>query len=619
MIPPLRRVRQSVGAAGPALAGVIAVAAASAQPTVYTEGVVAADHALASRAGAEMLARGGSAVDAAIATSLTLSVVRPMSCGIGGGGFMLIYDPSRPEGERAVALDYRESAPAAVGTDFFRTLDDPDASRFTGAAAGVPGTVAGLAEAHRRFGALPWADLFGPAIRAAEDGFAVDESYMRSAREAIRWYEADPSRKDRFGFVWRRLLRDGAVAEGDVIRNPEQARALRLIARGGPDAFYTGEIAREIVRAAQDAGGVITAEDLAGYTPRAVRPLEGEFLGRRVLTMPLPSSGGVALIQTLGALERYAARRDATLAQWGPRSPDYLHALTEAFKHAFADRAALLGDTPEARAAAARLISPDALDSIAARIDPDTTQPRGGYGAGLAASPPPDDAGTSHLSVVDGRGMAVACTETINLTFGSRVAVEPFGFCLNNEMDDFTTAPGAVNAFGLRQSDANLPAPGKRPLSSMTPTIALDRAGRVELVAGAAGGPRIITGTAQAVLNVLAFGMSADRAVSAPRIHHQFFPPVLAVEPGLIEPPAPAADAGPAEVMRMVRAVEDGRRIKEALETRGHRLGRIESVGVVQIVRRSGDGFQAASDPRRGGSPAGVRAGRVEADPRIER
>ncbi len=578
-----------------------------AQPTVFTRGVVAADHEIASRAGAEILARGGNAVDAAIATSFTLSVVRPMSCGIGGGGFMLIHDPDAPDGARTVALNYRETAPAAITPDYFVNHSDPDASRYTGAAAGVPGTVSGLFEAHKRFGSLPWADLLAPAIRAAEEGFAVDESYMASARDALDWFDEDPARRDRNAFLWSRFLRDGAVALGDVIRNPEQARALRLIAQRGPSAFYEGPIAEAIVRAARNAAGVITAADLHGYRAREESPISGSFLGRTVVVMPPPSSGGIATLQVLGTIERHAEIIGTSIDALGHNSPAYIHTLAEAFKHAFADRAAHLGDAAFVDVPVARLLDPLTIDSFAERIDPTATGPLKSYGSAPGeTAAPPDDAGTSHFSVIDSRGMAVACTETINLTFGSRVAVEEFGFFLNNEMDDFTTVPGGVNAFGLRQSDLNLPAAGKRPLSSMSPTIVLDTAGRVELVTGAAGGPRIITGTIQTILNVLAFGMDAGVAVSAPRVHHQGFPPVLALEGALGDPDGTDADASPDGVMRLIAEVNESRARLAALESRGHRVGTIGNVGVAQIVVRAGDGYAAASDPRRGGAPAGV-------------
>lgn len=579
-----------------------------AQPAVFTRGVVAADHEIASRAGAEMLARGGNAVDAAIATSFTLSVVRPMSCGIGGGGFMLIHDPSAPDGSRTVALDYRETAPAAITPDYYVNNPDPDASRYTGAAAGVPGTVAGLFEAHKRFGSLPWADLLAPAIRAAEDGFTVDESYMASARDALEWFEEDPARRGRNAFLWSRFLREGAVALGDVIRNPEQARALRLIAERGPSAFYDGPIAEAIVRAARNAGGVMTAADLRGYRVREEKPISGSFLGRTVVVMPPPSSGGIATLQVLGTIERHAEIIGTPIDALGHNSPAYIHTLAEAFKHAFADRAAHLGDAAFVDVPVGRLIDPETIESFAERIDPTATRPAKTYGSvpESVAAPPGDDAGTSHFSVIDARGSAVACTETINLTFGSRVAVEEFGFFLNNEMDDFTTVPGGANAFGLRQSDLNLPAAGKRPLSSMSPTIVLDAAGRVELVTGAAGGPRIITGTIQTILNVIAFGMDARTAVSAPRVHHQGFPPVLALEGALGDPDGADTDANPDGVMRLIAEVNEARARLAALESRGHRVGTIGNVGVAQIVVRVGDGHAAASDPRRGGIPAGV-------------
>lgn len=579
-----------------------------AQDAVFQKGVVAADHPVASRAGAEILARGGNAIDAAVATSFCLSVVRPMSCGIGGGGFMMIHDPSAPPAERSVALNYREIAPAAVDQNFFPNRADPDASRTSGAAVAVPGTVAGLWEAHQRYGKLAWSDVLEPAIRAAEDGFLVNEDFMASAREAIAWYTEDPTRQESRPFIWRRFLREGAVSEGDRIRNPEQAKALRLIAENGPKSFYSGEIARAIVEAAGKAKGVMTVTDLESYSPQTLTPLRGSFRGRTVLVMPPPSSGGVATLQTLGVIDRYERMHGLALTDLGHNTVDSIHVLAEAMKHAFADRSEWLADPQFVDVPVAQLLTPHYLNLLASRINPEQTLQSGEYGLKSVQTAPARDAGTSHFSVIDAEGMAVACTETINLTFGSRIAVEEFGFVLNNQMDDFTTMPGAVNAFGLRQSDRNLPAPGKRPLSSMSPTIVLSVDGKVELVTGARGGPRIITSTVQSIINTLVYGMNAAEAVSAPRIHHQWFPNILALETTLTARPEAPVDAKPEEVMRLFQNVASAHDLEFGLTSRGHRLGEALSVGVLEMIHRVKDGYEAAADPRGGGAPAGVSA-----------
>ncbi|MFG0276038.1 MAG: gamma-glutamyltransferase [Phycisphaerales bacterium] len=586
----------------------LAPAGALAQ-TVYRQGVVAADHPEASRAGALMLEKGGNAVDAAVATSFALSVVRPQSCGIGGGGFMLVRlveDPRTPgSGPIEIAIDYREQSPGAVGPDYFENLDDPDASRWSGSAAGVPGTVAGLLHALERFGTLDRATVMAPAIALAENGFDVDAAYVEAAQDAIAWFQEDPRRPLLRAFVWETLLRDGAVAVGDRIRNPQQAATLRAIARDGRDAFYTGEIAQRIVDEVARYGGAMTLEDLGAFEVAEREPLVGSFHGRRVLAMPPPSSGGVATLQVLGALERYEASSGESLASMGHNSAPYMHTVAEAMKHAFADRAAWMGDTDFADAPIDRLLSGARLDAIASAINPDETHRASFYG--MAPAPAPDG-GTSHLSVVDRFGNAVACTETINLGFGARIAPDGLGFCLNNEMDDFTTRRGQTNAFGLRQSDLNLPAARKRPLSSMSPTIVLGDDGAVELVVGASGGPRIITGTIETLLNVLVFGMGAEEAVGAPRFHHQWRPHVLAVEPSL--DPASPKEVGNSqrEVQSMMQRAPALMALRRAIQDRGHMWGTVPTVGVVQaIVRAPGaEGYEAASDPRKGGRPAGV-------------
>lgn len=555
----------------------------------FASAAVAADHHLASEAGAEILRAGGNAVDAAVATSFALSVVRPYSCGIGGGGFMVIHLKDHPRhGTLTTALNYREQAPAGVSPDFYLALE-PDAATHGGRGVAVPGTVAGLLHALEEFGSGMSRDaVLAPAIRLAEEGFTVDAHYAASAAEVIAWIRKDePARSARFAFVWDRFLARGAIKPGDVIRLPEQAAALRLIAQRGRDGFYRGPVADAIVEAAAADGGVLTLADLASFRVARVDPLTLEFRGKTIHTMPPPSSGGLALAQTLAILDARLPDLRAT----PPRSPQAIHRVTEAAKHAFADRARWLGDPAFVDVPVARLLSPDYLRGLAATLLPDAVLPHERYGSIPAGeeghAEPHRDGGTSHFSVVDAQGNAVACTETINLVFGSLRAAERFGFVLNNQMDDFATRPGLPNAFGLVQSARNAPAPGKRPLSSMTPLIALDPAdhGRVVLVAGASGGPRIISSTLQAALNVLVHDMPAGDALAAPRFHHQWTPDVLLLEAGL-------ADA-------------DG--LVPALEAAGHRTRRSDAIGNVQIIRaaRDGAGLDAACDPRKGGRPAG--------------
>jgi gamma-glutamyltranspeptidase/glutathione hydrolase len=552
-------------------------ASAVAEPpadVVYAHAAVAADHAVASRAGLEMLKQGGNAVDAAVAASFCLSVVRPTSCGIGGGGFMVIYRHGVEGAEPlAIALNYRETAPASVGPGYYAGLDDGTASRAGHKASGVPGTVAGLLWALEHHGTLDRRTVLAPAIRAAEQGVAADRYQVWGAERLAQRLAETPHLRPAAAYLWERLCLEGRIAEGDVIRNPQQAQALRLIAEQGRDAFYRGPIADAIAACMSAHGGAITAADLAAYRVRVVEPLRGSFRGLEVLSMPPPSSGGLALLQVLGIFER---RVDDIAVEHN--RPAYVHLLAESMKHAFADRAAWLADPDFVDVPVRRLLSPAYLDRRAASIDLQRTHEPRHYGSAASLV---EDGGTSHLSVIDETGMAVACTETINLVYGSLVAVPGFGFALNDEMDDFTTQPGRPNAYGLRQSEANLPAPGKRPLSSMTPTI-LVAEGRPVLVTGAADGPRIITGTLQCILNCVLFDMTPVEAVAAARIHHQWMPDVLQFEPRWTDEQTITVLGG-----------------------LGHRAGRREAIGRVQLIRVSEDGIRAASDPRRGGAPAG--------------
>ncbi len=555
----------------------------------FTRGAVAADHPVASEAGATMLRLGGNAVDAAVASSFTLSVVRPQSCGIGGGGFMVIYLPDDPTHGRVVtAINYRETAPAASTTDMFETTDLPDASTRSGLAVAVPGTVAGLLYALDTYGTLDRATVLQPAIDAAVGGYRADATFVAAVHAAVA--KLTPEQKHAQPALWQTLLHKGIITEGDTVRNLQQAGVLAAIAEQGRDGFYAGRVAEQVVETASAVGGILTLEDLRDYTPVEMQPVEFVYAGRTFIAMPPPSSGGVTMCEALGIFERLGvdadhAERNATQghARWTSAET---HLLIESWKHAFADRAAWLADPAFVDIPINTLLSDPYLDTRASLVDPTHTLDSSMYGtrdgdAGTRILP--DDSGTSHISVIDQWGGAVACTETINLSFGSRLAVNGGGFCLNNEMDDFTTIRGKANAFGLVQSDRNLPQPGKRPLSSMSPTIVIDEQGAVVAVAGASGGPRIITGTMQVLLNTLILGMNAADAVAAPRLHHQWLPDTTRLEPTL----ATATD------------------LHRALTSRNHTLSTITSVGVVQLIVRDAHGIHAACDPRKGGAPAG--------------
>lgn len=571
---------------------------AGAEPT-YRH-VVAADQQIASQAGLEMLKKGGNAVDAAVAASFTLSVVRPYSCGIGGGGFMLIHLKKHPKIAglpRTVALDYREVAPSWAKPDFFETdkkcKDDPAASTDGAHAVAIPGTVAGLLEALDTYGTLPRETVLAPAIRAAEQGFTVDADYIRATNStnAARGLKDG----DRFAQFRSIYLLNGKIKEGDVLKQPEQARALKLIARDGAKAFYRGEIAEAIRRVLAAGGADVSAAELAAYRPRELTPLSTVYQGKRVFAFPPPSSGGIVLIQTLGMIE--ARRKEFDSFEYD--GSEQIHFLTEALKHSFADRSRYLADPTFVDVPVLALTSQSNTRDLASRIDMSRTQPIDSYGSKMpgGAVETTRDAGTSHLSAVDSWGNAVACTETINLQFGSLVCVPGFGFVLNDQMDDFTTRRGKPNAFGLRQDDRNLPAPGKQPLSSMCPTIVLageTESSPVELVVGGSGGPWIITGTLQVLLDCVTYGIPASKAVAQPRIHHQWMPNTLRIEPEI-------ADSSE-------RWGAKERTVRAGLEARGHELKVGKSECVIQAIRKSPVApgrYEAGSDPRKGGKPAG--------------
>jgi gamma-glutamyltranspeptidase/glutathione hydrolase len=455
-------------------------------------------------------------------------------------------------------------------------------SRDGGLAVAVPGTVAGLCHALRQYGTLDLPTVLAPAIRLAEQGFEADAHWRAAAR--LTRQELD-----------ERATRTGNASEFATLRDlyltpagsdpatprfeSRLAPALRRIAAAGPDGFYRGAVAASLVETVRRHGGLLTMADLESY-PQLVHEREaitGDWREGQVVSMPPPSSGGIAIVESLNILSELDRRPGLRpLAELPHESPEYAHRVIEALQHAFADRAAYLGDADHVDVPVAELTSRDHAAKLAARFDPQRTLPLSAYGK-IALG---DDGGTSHLSIIDAAGNAVACTETINTRFGSLVVDPEFGIVLNNEMDDFTAVPGAPNAFGLVQSELNSVAPGKKPLSSMSPTILL-RDGQAVAVVGASGGPRIITGTLQTLLNLTLHGDSPAEAVARPRFHHQWLPQVVLLETGF----EPQVGAG--------------------LESRGHLVERTSGVGNVQAVQRRDDGLFGASDPRKGGRPAG--------------
>ncbi|MCK4343578.1 MAG: gamma-glutamyltransferase [Phycisphaerae bacterium] len=540
-------------------------------------GMVASDSPEASRIGADILAAGGNAFDAAVATSLALAVARPHSTGLGGGGFMLAYLAKE---QRVVVLDFRETAPAGATADRFAKLqaqggDGPSPSIYGGNAIGVPGQLAGLTEILKRFGSLPLKQLAQPALELAQTGFVADEHYLDACTAALADYEKWPQLKQRHARLYETLLGKGTPPKlGDRVKRPDLAEALRLIAKDGPDAFYQGPLGEAVARAAQAAGGTLTRGDLAAYRVREREPIRAVYRDSyEIVSMPPPSSGGVCIAETLNILDAVSLY---TKRYFGPEQP---HALVEAMKHAFADRARWLGDPDFADVPVKRLTDYNYAVQLARWIEAGKTLASSSYG-GVAA--PPDDGGTSHFCVADNNGNIVALTETINGPFGSLVVAEPYGIILNNQMDDFAANPGQPNLYGLIQGEANAVAPGKRPLSSMSPTLVFRvRDAKPVLVLGASGGPRIITSVVQVILNIVERRRPLDEAISAARFHHQWLPDEVYFDR---EPPRELADM---------------------LRENGHQISEQRKTSIVQAIQFLEDGTMVgASDPRKGGRPA---------------
>ncbi|HSY82343.1 MAG TPA: gamma-glutamyltransferase [Gemmatimonadaceae bacterium] len=477
-------------------------------------GMVATDAPLATHVGAEMLRHGGNAVDAAVATAFALSVVWPAAGNIGGGGFIV----AQMADSAPVALDFREMAPAAATRDMFIGPNDkPDNRASTGdLAAGVPGSVAGLWEAHHRFGSRPWAEVLAPAIQLADSGFTVDSDFARTTI-------GDSARLSKFPASAALFLPNGhPLVPGTRWRNPELATVLRRIAKDGRAGFYAGPTAAAIVAEMKRGHGIMTLADLAAYRAKWRTPITFDYRGYHVISMPPPSSGGI----TLALMAHMLSGRDLRALGW--HSPQEIHVLAESMRRAFAVRNHFLGDPDAIAIPTDRLMSQSFADSLDANIRPDGATPSADVSFPTGAGA--EGKHTTHFSIVDGQGNAVALTTTINYGFGSASTVGGAGFLLNNEMDDFTAQPGVPNGAGLVQGEANAIAPGKRMLSSMTPTIVLGHDGKPMIVTGASGSGRIITLVFQVISNVVDYDMGIAAAVSAPRVHHQHLPDTLLYE-----------------------------------------------------------------------------------------
>jgi gamma-glutamyltranspeptidase/glutathione hydrolase len=491
--------------------------------------MVASVHELASRAGVEMLRSGGNAVDAAVATGFALAVVHPQAGNLGGGGFLLLRNAT---GETHF-IDFREKAPAAATENMYLDAQGnviPDSSKDSSVVGyksiGVPGSVAGLVYAEKKYGKLSLEKVIAPAIKLARDGFPLAYEDTQDLRKD-KYLAQFPESK-------RIFLRDGNYYQpGDILKQPELAHTLERIAKN-PDEFYHGAMARELAAAVHKGGGLITAADLAAYEVKEREPIRGSYRGYDIISAPPPSSGGVALVEILNILEGF------DLAKFGNRSADAIHIEAEAFRRAFYDRADFMGDPDFSKVPVAQLIDKkyaaawrDSIDLNHASVSKDLKRPsifneleRVAQSRTTAIREPEN---TTHYSVVDAEGNAVAVTTTLNDSFGSRVTAEGLGFLLNDEMDDFAAKQGVPNIYGLIQGPANAIAPGKRPLSAMTPTIVL-KDGKPFLVLGSPGGPRIITIVANILIGVVDFSLDIQEAVNAPRFHHQWLPDEILVE-----------------------------------------------------------------------------------------
>lgn len=554
--------------AGPAPAQPVDTAApipsgwARALPVLGRQAMVATQEGKASQVGLDVLKKGGNAVDAAVAVGFALAVTLPRAGNLGGGGFMLVR---LAESGKTIAIDYRETAPLDTPRDVFLDAEGnfvAERSQSSGLGVGTPGTVAGLALAHAKYGSgrFTLAELIAPAILLARDGFVIDddlaESLAQSSRRLGRWA---PTRSIFFHEDGKPRGRGERLVQSDL------ASTLQAIAQQGPGAFYNGPIAERIVAAVRGAGGRMTVDDLRAYNVVEREPLRGTYRGREILAMPPPSSGGVHVIQLLNILEPFPLR------EMGSNSAATIHVMSEAMKLAYADRSEYLGDPDFFRVPVQGLLSKKYAAHLRSQISEKAARPSAQIKHGDAPAFESDQ--TTHYSIVDERGNAVANTYTLNFSYGLGLVAEGTGVILNNELDDFAARRGAFNAYGMLGGDANAPGPRKRPLSSMSPTIVL-KDGEVEIVTGSPGGSRIITIVLQTILDIVEHGMNPAEAAASPRMHHQWQPDEIRVERGIS-----------IDTIRL-------------LEGKGHKVRVQPTIGSVQTIYRSGGWLMGASDPR---------------------
>ncbi|HAU3146894.1 gamma-glutamyltranspeptidase [Salmonella enterica subsp. salamae] len=529
-------------------------------PVRATQGMVASVDAMATQVGVDILKQGGNAVDAAVAVGYALAVTHPQAGNLGGGGFMLL----RTKDGATTAIDFREMAPAGATRDMF--LDEqgnPDSKKSLTSplASGTPGTVAGLSLALEKYGSLPLNSVVRPAIKLAQEGFIVNDALA----DDLKTYGSEvlPHHENSKAIFWK----DGEpLKKGDKLVQQDLANSLTMIAENGPDAFYKGEIARQIAQQMQQNGGLITTDDLAAYQAVERTPVSGEYRGYQIFSMPPPSSGGIHIVQILNILENFDMKK------YGFGSADAIQIMAEAEKYAYADRSEYLGDPDFVNVPWQALTSKAYAKSIAGQIDINKAKPSSEIRPGKLA--PYESDQTTHFSVVDKDGNAVAVTYTLNTTFGTGIVAGNTGILLNNQMDDFSAKPGVPNVYGLVGGEANAVGPKKRPLSSMSPTIVV-KDGKTWLVTGSPGGSRIITTVLQMVVNTIDFGMNVAEATNAPRFHHQWLPDELRVEKGFSP-----------DTLKL-------------LEQKGQKVALKEAMGSTQSIMVGADGeLYGASDPR---------------------
>ena len=533
-------------------------------PVLAANGMVASQEMQASRIGVDILRRGGNAVDAAVATGFALAVTLPRAGNIGGGGFMLVHLAAP---NKTIAIDYREMAGVLTTRDVF--LDDagrfqPSKSQGSGLGVGVPGTIAGFALAHAKYGSgkFSLADLIAPAQALAADGFIVDDDLADSLPSAVRRFAPWPSSRAIF------LHADGSpLGRGERLVQSDLAATLEAIMKDGPKGFYEGETARKIVAAVEGAGGRMTRDDLADYRAVEREPVRGTYRGREIVSMPPPSSGGVHVIEILNILEGY------DIGALGHNSAATIHLMAEAMKLAFADRSKYLGDPDFVKVPVAGLTDKAYAEKLRALISLERARPSANIGPGA----PYESDQTTHYSVVDAQGNAVSNTYTLNFSYGLGLVAPGTGVLLNNELDDFAAREGVSNAFGLTGGDANAPGPRKRPLSSMSPSFVFED-GTLRLVTGSPGGSRIINIVLQIIMNVIDHKMNAAEATEAPRIHHQWLPDELRVEKGLSP-----------DTVRL-------------LEKLGHKVMLMPVIGSTQTIERARGQLAGAADTRQRGT-----------------